>query len=295
LVAEMQPPLKAATLPAMGATMIANYYSHLIWLAPLTLLVCAFKGYQERNSFRLLFWITALLGLALLLSQIRMHYFGSFALYLPWLILLQQFCDRSPQHSKNAQLLTGLALLLFYFPPLRHQLLAPKVVAHDLGFSETRPLLASLAKACQKDPGVVLADTNASHFIRYYTECSVIANNFLLTPQHLKKADDVLQLFTLTATELDARAPLVKYVLLRPAGIRQTAQGKVTYQFVGPHPKLADELLLGPEDAVPGDFELIAEVRLPELDHAVYAKLYRIRGHAAPVSQSPASAIDVAE
>ena len=48
-------------------------------------------------------------------------------------------------------------------------------------FRALRPILEDLQQACAKDPGIVLADNDAGHYIRYYTQCSVIANNFLLT------------------------------------------------------------------------------------------------------------------
>jgi len=34
----------------------------------------------------------------------------------------------------------------------------------------------------------VLADINAGHWIRYHSECSVIGDEFLLTPIHMAKA-----------------------------------------------------------------------------------------------------------
>lgn len=295
MVSEMKSPWQLARI--MSPTAVSNYYSYLIWITPLTALLCAFKGWRERGTPRLLFWITSLMGLAMLSLQVRMQYFGSFALYLPWLVLLQQYCDRFPQYFRKAVLLGSLALLLLYFPPLRHQLVSPMVVTNDISFREIRPLLGSLAQACVEDPGIVLADTDAGHYIRYYTECSVIANNFLLTPQHFAKVEEVQDLFRLTATELQARAPHVKYVLVRPAEIRQTADGALKYLFlVLEDPRLPMELLLGPQSAVPAGFTLLGEVRLPELGNVPYAKLYRIeRDGARAMQPSKSSAIDVGE
>lgn len=287
LIIEMRPPFVAAE--EFGSEMIARYYSHLIWFAPMTSLVCAFRCYRERNTTRLLFWVTALIGIALLLTQIRLQYFGNFALYLPWLILLQEFCDQSPQHFTKATLLAGLALLVLYLPPLRHQLLAPLPRANDAMFRDIRPLLGSLAKACEKDPGIVLADTDISHYIRYYTDCSVMANNFLLTPQHLQKVDEVLHLNTLTSGEFLAQAPLVKYVLLRPFEIKQGEQKDLPFKS-----QLNRELLFGSPQALPPQFELLYQIDLPELE-TVYAKLYRIQRNAPMATPPAASSLDVGE
>jgi hypothetical protein len=291
MIAELRPPLVAAQL--YGQKFVSNYYSYLIWIVPFTAVVCAYKAYQERQRPRLLFWITSLMGLVLLVSQLRMHYFGSFALYLPWLILVQEFCDRSPQHFKTAVLLTVLGMLLVYFPPLRHQLIAPIPTANDWSFREMRPLLESLKKACAKHPGIVLADTDVGHYMRYYTDCSMLADNFLLTPQHFAKVDEVTHLLGLSARELATQAPHVKYVLLRPTDMAyKPKSGGFIFAFLGPKPRLAADLF-GPPSALPPEYVLLDEVRLPDDDNTPYAKLYEIRRDAPSSTRS--SSIHVGE
>jgi len=289
MIGEMTPPLRAARI--YGMDFISNYYSYLFWVVPLTALLCAYKGYRERLQPRLLFWITSLMGLALLVSQIRMHYYGSFALYLPWLILVQEFCERSPQHFKRAVLLTVLGMLMVYFPPLRYQLVKPTAITNDISFREIRPVLETLKNQCAKDPGIVLADTDAGHYIRYYTDCATIVNNFLLTPQQFRKVDEVMHLFTLTAEQLKEQAPQIKYVLVRPVQIDLSAHG-FTYQFIGDEPRLARDLFSS-ADTLPPEFQLIQEATLPELSNTVYARLFEIRRDAR--SEKASSANDVGE
>jgi hypothetical protein len=274
MISEMRPPLVAAE--RYGVSFVTNYYSYLVCIAPLAALLCAYRIYRERNQPRLLFWITSLMGLALLASQIRMHYFGSFALYLPWLILVQEFCERSPQHSKRVVLLTMLAMLLVYFPPLRTQLVRPTATAMDSTFRQTRPLMDTLKQLCAKDPGIVLTDPDLGHYIRYYTDCSMLADNFLLTPQHLKKVDEVLHLFTLSGRELEEQAPLVKYVLLRPSDLGLDKEGKLRFAFLGSVPRLATDVF-GPPGRLPPEFVLVQQVLLPDEHNTPYAKLYEIR------------------
>ena len=289
-ISEMMPPLQVARM--YGANYISNYYSYLLWIMPLTALLCAYKAYRERLQPRLLFWVTSLMGLALLASQVRMHYFGSFALYLPWLILVQEFCERSPQHFKRAVLLTVLGMLMVYFPPLRHQLVKPTAIANDVTFREIRPMLETLEKQCAKNPGVVLADPDAGHYIRYYTDCPTIVNNFLLTPQQFKKVDEAMHLFTLTAQQFKEQSPLVKYVLVRPIQKINLSPTGFTFQIISGEPRLAQELF-GPAAALPPEFELIQEAQLPELNNTVYARLYEIRRDVP--SQPAPSANDVGE
>ena len=86
-------------------------------------------------------------------------------------------------------------------------------------FRGLRPILEDLQKACATDPGIVLADNDAGHYIRYYTQCSVIANNFLLTRQHEEKIRQIDYLTSLPASALPGVAPFVRYILLRPVSI----------------------------------------------------------------------------
>jgi len=291
LIGEMQPPFRA--LKIIGASGLSRYYSYLIWIVPLTALLCAYKAFKERSQPRLLFWITSLMGLALLLSQLRMHYFGGFAMYLPWLVLVQEYCERAQQQAKRAILLTALAMLLVYFPSLSHELVIPIPTANDTSFRETRPILESLKKACAKQPGTVLADGDLGHPIRYYTDCSTIANNFLLTPQHFQKVEEAVHLLSLSAEEFAEQAPDVEYVLVRPGQIAQEADGSFTYSFPGPKSRLVQQLLFAHPNELPPEFVLIDEVRLADLDDAIYAKLYEIRRHAPSVSAT--SSNDVGE
>lgn len=274
-IGEMQPPLRVAK--QAGAATLTHFYSYLIWATPLTVLLCLWQCWRERTSPRLLFWITSVIGLLMLSMQMRLHYFGGFALYLPWLVMLQHLADQRLHLTKKVLLLTTLGLLLVYFPSLRYHIAAPEPRANDMSFENVRPIFDPLRKACADHPGIVLSDPDAGHYIRYYTECSVIANNFLLTPQDMRKVDEVERLFALPAAELVQRAPQVKYVLLRPSSIGAGPNGKLRYRFQVASPRLAHDLLLGTPQTVPPQFVLLGEVRFPELGNAPYAALYEIR------------------
>jgi hypothetical protein len=265
-IGEMQPPLKIAL--RLGSSFITRVYSALVYLAPITALLCAVQCWRERAAPRLLFWITSLAGLCLLSLQLRMHYFGDFALYLPWLVVCNDWALQRPQLRKKIELCASLAVLLLYAPVLRYQLVAPMPHANDLTFDTMRPVFATLESACAKDPGIVLADKNAGHYVRYFTACSVIADNFLLTQQQFAKADEVDRLFGIRARELLHEAPQVKYVL-------------IAYQpfYKGPH-LLTDDLLTGPLSALPTQYKLIHQVTLADSDALPYARLYRIEGNA---------------
>ena len=279
-IQEMRSPLRVALDD--GPMAVTYFYSFLIWLAPITLVLCLVQCWRERYSPRLLFWVTAAMGLMLLSTQLRMHYFGSFALYLPWLVLLNDYASTRIDLRKRSFLLASLALLIAYVPQIRHSLVAPIPTAGDIWLPRLHPIFPALRKACAADPGVVLADPTAGHYIRYFTDCAVIANNFLLTQQQFGKVEEILRLFTLPAAELPARAPYVKYVLVRPARLIREANGAYTYAFFGDtQPTLPTQLLLQFQQGLPPAYRLLDEmrfeVRYPDHSETVpYARLYKI-------------------
>jgi hypothetical protein len=287
-ISEMKSPLDAA-FTSIGAQIISMMYSYLIWLLPFTLLLCIWYGWRERANPRLYFWVAAAAGLVLLTTQVRMHYFGDFALYLPWLILVDEYAKAHPPAARKTFLTTSLALVLLYVPVLRHQVIAPVSMANDPTFEDTRPLYTTLRKACAEDPGIVLADNNAGHYIRYYTDCSVLVNNFLLTPLHFSKMDEVARLFSLHARELAAAAPEVKYVLIRPLDVRRARNPQEGYKYWFFFPgmqHLAYDLLLDQSGPPPPELMMIDEVRFPEVDNIPYARLFKIRRDRAAVGTS---------
>jgi len=294
-IEEMRSPLRMALA---GSSALVPFYSWLICLAPLTFVLCVVQCWRERASPRLLFWVSSAFGLVMLSTQIRMHYFGGFALYLPWLVMIQEYADRREALAKRTFLITTLALLLAYVPQIRHTLITPLPRGADVWFERLYPIFDDMRQACAEDPGVVLADSTAGHYIRYFTDCSVIANNFLLTKQQFDKVDEVAQLFSLPVTELPQAAPYVKYVLVRAANIKRQPNGEYTYSFYGQRPsQLGTTLLLGPEAAIPPQYRLIDQVRFElryqQRDEIVpYAKLYKIVPAAARL-QSSASANEV--
>jgi hypothetical protein len=278
-IGEIQSPLQTAQ--QVGTVYITRIYSYLIFLAPLTFVLCLAQCWRERSSTRLLFWITAALGLTLLSVQLRLHYFGSFALYLPWLVVAHDFAARRPQLHRRIFLGASLAILLLYASVLRYQLIAPMPHSNDLAFKNLRPVFATLHKACAQDPGIVLADSTLGHYVRYFTECSVIANNFLLTPQQFAKVDEAAHLLSLSAAELAQQAPQVKYVLLRPWDMQRMDSGRIGYKFFYPGTqRLAADLLYVPTRSAPAGYRLLHEVSFADLDGAAYARLYRIESAA---------------
>jgi hypothetical protein len=260
-IVEMRP-LPPMMLSHGGRVVLAKMYSLLVFLTPFTAIYCAWRGWRERATPRLLFWIWCVFGLTLLLTQIRLQYFGSFALYLPWLLLAQTCAERWSHRNKLVILSTALTFLLAYWMPVRYTLIAPLPVGGDPTFSALRPILEDLRRACAREPGIVLADNDAGHYIRYYTECSVIANNFLLTPQHENKIREIDYLTSLPASALPGIAPYVRYVLVRPVSIFGGEEEIQYVSFSQISGQLIDDLLLQPLDRIPANYHLLQQASL---------------------------------
>lgn len=269
--------LRRQILDQNGFRFVSSIYSMFVWLIPATLALCGYKAWHERRSGRLFFWLSALGGLLLLIAQYRLQYFGSFALYLPWIVLTHDIATRWPNRGKQTMLIATLCFSLLYYFPLRYQLGGAWLAANDSSFSTLRPLLTSLKRECAKKSGVVLADNDVGHYIRYYTDCSVIANNFLLTQQQFQKIEEMDRLMSLHASELPEAAPYVDYVLIRPISIVRLNAEIFTYMSYSPKSsKLVVDLLLEPLADVDKRFTFLDQVTLPESNDIPYARLYRI-------------------
>lgn len=280
-IAEMRSPVSMVRR-ATGRQDLTLMYSMLVWLTPLTVLYALWRGWQERATARLFFWICCILGLAMLATQLRLHYFGSFALYLPWLVAGDELVRRWPPRHKLITLATTLVLALAYWMPGRYQLGSVSEPAGDPSFRALRPTLDVLRKACDEEPGIVLADNDAGHYIRYYTQCSVIANNFLLTKQHAEKIELIDYLTSLTAEALPKEAPYVRYILLRPVGFPQRSETGLQYMsYSQTSAQLIDELLLQPIEKVPARYQLLEQVNMRASDDAErlmpWLRLYKVR------------------
>jgi hypothetical protein len=147
----------------------------------------------------------------------------------------------------------------------------------DMAYANVRSTFPVLKELCAKRPGIVLGDIDSGHWVRYHSQCSVIADVFLLTPQHAAKAFESARLLAMSPAQLLTAKPEVRYVFAHHSvTIIRDGKGEET-------PKL-DEMrlqmqqverdLLGPEANIPLQFKLRWEVKTPA--GQIFARLYEI-------------------
>jgi hypothetical protein len=108
----------------------------------------------------------------------------------------------------------AVLVLIAYLPALL-QLRARLPIGNSIDYQLTRGIYPALGEACERSPGVVLADNNDGHFISYHSRCAVIADNFILTAQHETKLREVQSLMAMSVEQVIARAPYVRYLYVR--------------------------------------------------------------------------------
>ncbi|MBX5460025.1 MAG: hypothetical protein IRZ28_02950 [Steroidobacteraceae bacterium] len=272
-----------------GIRTATAYYSLLVLLMPATLILCCLRVWRSLAAHDVFFWASSLCGLLLLATMMRMHPFGSFALYLTWIVFIEQETGRKHLSTPTVRATQALLLVAACGPAIP-ALFVPAVKGNDPYYALTYDMYPDLARECQANPGVALASLDDGNYIRYHTTCPVIANNFLLTPFHESKVREVRELMHTPAAELVTRAPAVRYVFVhRMSLFRRGSNGRIEFLPAGdpeqPDPRLVSDLLDNPPSALPQGFRLIREEAFERPEHVVFARMFAIEPPA--VSREP--------
>jgi hypothetical protein len=266
-----------------GLPWTLSTYSGLLLLLPVSAALAGVLLFRRASApAEVYFALFTLFGIALLATQLRLHYFGSFALALPPLLALQRAADARPVWARRGFGALAVAATAAALVPAVARLRTPVPPGFSIEYGYTRSVYPALAQACREQPGIVLADNNDGHHIRYHTDCAVIANNFILTPQHQRKLREAEALLSLSARELADRHPEIDYVL-----VRRDYQdlGWPAAQAARRYAGLRHELLFA-SGPLPPEFRLVYEVlqRDPAGPHLALARVFRIERSPAPTS-----------
>lgn len=213
-IAEVRSPF-TMFIESWGPYGTATFYSWLIVAAPALLAFYAWRCLRESSPKAVYFSVWAVFGLALLLTQYRLHYFGIFFLLGGTCLLLQEVSDRYHWREGLAVLVALGAIALTFQPPLKDRLFIVYAPAADDDYAYARDIYTALKPLCESDPGLVLASSDDGSPILFHTECSVISNNFIMRPADEVALNQIFQLMQSSPQAILEYAPEIKYVFLR--------------------------------------------------------------------------------
>jgi hypothetical protein len=192
------------------------------------------------------------------------------------LLLAEFLAERFPGRRKDT-LVASVLLFGFTFYPTIENWKTHWLLSDDQSYSPLRSEFPALKSACDERPGVVLADINAGHWIRYHSECSVIGDVFLLTPLHEAKALESARLLSLMPAELLAESQDIRYVFARQSTglyVDQSGQERPNLERLRESLPALERELLAPDAKLPPQYRLRGEARTP--GGQIYGRLYEI-------------------
>lgn len=263
-VDEVRSPLQLA-LSATGAERITRWYGLFVWIVPLLIGLSVVQVYRERRPGFSYFWIFAAMSLVMLLFQLRFFYFGTLALFVAPLWAVDRLRVLYPERDRLIVLLGCLVALGFIAPATKTSFTDKPPPALDIDYAYTRWIYPPLASACKAAPGLVLADANQGHYVRYHTDCPVMADNFRMTPQDAEQIAKVGHLYSLTPEQLLAEGPQIRYVIaMLNDVIEQRPDGTVVATPVDTlrraNAQLNVDLLMTDVSTLPPRFRLLKEI-----------------------------------
>ena len=244
----------------------------LLWLAVPSTAFAVYLFATAKDAGNRYFALAAALGLALLQLQSRMHVFGELALCATPLLAAQWAADRWPAAATRVAL-TSVLVFVVALIPIKDRMRIHWRMAGAEGYAEIRGVFPVMKQVCAAHPGVLLADTEAGHWIRYHSACSVIGNLFLLTPQQAAKAKLTDDMMTMTPAQIVDAKPIVSYVLVYHTLAIDPRHEPDLDEFRARMPRL-EGALLGPPDTIPPQYRLLWALNTPA--GQPYARLFAI-------------------
>ncbi len=260
----------------MGPAETVSYYSWLLVLAPVLLAAFVWRALRARTPESVFFSVIAAMGLALMLTQYRFHYFGLFAMYAGLLLFVQELAMRYRWRPSLVALGIVITVAVAFQPPLKERLFTIYALGADPHYEQVRPLLVKLGEHCKEDPGVVLADHDDGNYILYHTDCSIVANNFIMRDEDETNIRSVYEIMSGTLDDVRNSPLNFKYVLVRAADFILEEDGKPVLIAT----ESSVSRLLVDDGGVPGFRPLLTVKQDKTLD--VMARLLKVEDAAVP-------------
>ncbi|MFQ5610489.1 MAG: hypothetical protein ACE5F8_09520, partial [Woeseiaceae bacterium] len=145
-------------------------------------------------------------------------------------------------------------------------------------YAASHSIFASLAAACAAQLGAVWSYGDDGHPIRYHTDCGVLTNNFLITPQHRRKMAEAGEYLAMTPRQFVDAAPHLRYVLVRMVQLfEHTADGlrsRTASEVAARNAPLFVALTF--DDNLPSEYRLVDELRLDDERTFPYIRVFEI-------------------
>jgi hypothetical protein len=259
-----------------GEPMSTRFFSWLLWLTGPMLLLNVWWIYRRKDPALQFVAIASAMGLALMQTQFRFGVFGEVPMLLTP-VLAARFLYEARPELRRVVLAACYALFAVAFYPTFSNWQIRWTLGGNEGYANVRSAFPVLKALCAQRPGIVLGDLDTGHWVRYHSKCSVIADVFLLTPQHAAKAFESSRLLAMAPAELLTAKPEVRYVFAHHSMmIARDEKGVETPNLENMRLSLLqlERTLLGPEASIPPQFKRRWEVRTPA--GQIYARLYEV-------------------
>ena len=260
-------------------TGMTRYYSFLVFLTPVMLAVYAWLAWQAQSRRDMMRNVAIVFGAAMLLTQFRFQPFGSWTLLIAPALLFQAWASRAGLKPTVVTSVAVIGALMMFVTPIRFILFARFPPGMVTEYAVVHPMFETVTEVCDDAPGILLGVQDDGHPIRYHSDCSVIANNFLLTRQHGEKILELRRLLSMEPAALIDAQPAVDYVLVHIVGLyERTSDGPVARsvdELRQLNPVLFNRLAF--DGDVPPGFELVRQLTLEDERELPYVQLYRIQ------------------
>ena len=139
-------------------------------------------------------------------------------------------------------------------------------------------MFASLADSCSAHPGTAISYSDDGHYIRYHTDCSVMSNNFLMTPLHEKKILEVDRMLQLDPEQFLLEVSGVDYIFVRMYGIFENDRDGFRPTPIAGVVNANAPLFVGLTfaDELPKEYQLIGELRVDDDRDFAFVRVFRI-------------------
>ena len=252
------------------------FYSWLLWLTGPMLLLNIWWIVRRKDPTLQFVAISGAMGLALMQVQFRFSVFGDVPILLTPVLAVHYLCESRPE-LRRAAMAACIALFAVAFYPTFTNWKARYTLGGSEAYAYVRGIFPGLQQACAQHPGIVLGDIDTGHWVSYHTQCSVIADVFLLTPQHYAKRVESARLLGLSPAELLTAKPEVRYVLAHHSiqvELDQNGMETPNLDQMRLHMQHVERDLLGPDANIPPQYKRLMQVNTPQ--GQVYARLYEI-------------------